>query len=54
VGVQRFTFGTGQPLRLPENAVAKLDLLNLAAEQRNAIESNNLATFNIRKVRQAS
>jgi predicted TIM-barrel fold metal-dependent hydrolase len=54
VGVQRFTFGTGQPLRLPENAVAKLDLLNLAAEQRNAIESNNLATFNIRKVRQAT
>jgi len=54
VGVQRFTFGTGQPLRLPENAVAKLDLLNLAAEQRAAVESDNLATFNIRKARQAT
>lgn len=54
VGVQRFVFGTGQPLRLPENAVAKLDLLNLAAEQRTAIESANLATLTVTKVRQAT
>src|SRR5882762_5967888 len=29
VGVERFVFGTGQPLRIPENSVAKLDLLDL-------------------------
>jgi predicted TIM-barrel fold metal-dependent hydrolase len=41
IGVERFVFGTGQPLRLPENAVAKLDLLDLSAEQRASIESDN-------------
>ena len=41
IGVQRFVFGTGQPLRLPETSVAKLDLLDLATEQRAAIESEN-------------
>jgi uncharacterized protein len=44
VGVQRFVFGTGQPLRIPEASVAKLDLLELGVEQRAAIESGNLAT----------
>jgi predicted TIM-barrel fold metal-dependent hydrolase len=39
VGVDRFVFGTGQPLRLPETSVAKLDLLDLTPEQRRAIES---------------
>jgi len=41
VGVDRFVFGTGQPLRLPENSVAKLDLLDLNPEQRSSIESDN-------------
>ena len=41
VGVDRFLFGTGQPLRLPESSVAKLDLLDLPAEQRAVIESEN-------------
>ena len=41
VGVDRFLFGTGQPLRLPEASVAKLDLLDLTPEQRPAIESEN-------------
>jgi predicted TIM-barrel fold metal-dependent hydrolase len=41
VGVERFLFGTGQPLRLPEASVAKLDLLDLPAEQRAMIESEN-------------
>lgn len=41
MGVERFVFGTGQPLRIPENAVAKLDLLDLAGEARTAIESGN-------------
>src|SRR2546426_4065709 len=42
VGVQRFVFGTGQPLRLPEASVAKLDLLELTPEQRAAIEARNV------------
>jgi predicted TIM-barrel fold metal-dependent hydrolase len=42
IGPDRFVFGTGQPLRLPENTVAKLDLLDLAAEARAAIESGNV------------
>lgn len=42
IGVDRFVFGTGQPLRLPETSVAKLDLLDLSAEQRTSIESGNL------------
>ncbi len=45
VGVPRFTFGTGMPLRLPETSVAKLDLLDLSAEERAAIESGNLSAF---------
>lgn len=42
VGVDRFVFGTGQPLRIPESSVTKLDLLELRPEQRAAIESGNL------------
>jgi uncharacterized protein len=42
VGVERFVFGTGQPLRLPEAGGAKLDLLEITGEQRAAIESENL------------
>ena len=41
VGSSRFVLGTGQPLRLPENAGAKLDLLDLAPADRAAIESGN-------------
>jgi len=41
IGSDRFVFGTGQPLRIPETSVAKLDLLDLSAEQREAIESKN-------------
>jgi uncharacterized protein len=43
VGAPRFLFGTGQPLRIPENAVAKLDLLELDSTDREAIESGNAA-----------
>ena len=42
VGVGRFVFGTGQPLRLPETSVAKLDLLDLTPGDRAAIESGNV------------
>jgi hypothetical protein len=41
IGPERFVFGTGQPLRLPETSVAKLDLLDLTAEHRSLIESDN-------------
>ena len=37
----RFVFGTGQPLRIPENGGAKLDLLDLEPGARAAIESEN-------------
>jgi len=41
VGAERFVFGTGQPLRIPENGGAKLDLLDLTPDERAAIESAN-------------
>jgi hypothetical protein len=41
IGIERFVFGTGQPLRIPEVSVAKLDLLALAPERRAALESEN-------------
>jgi predicted TIM-barrel fold metal-dependent hydrolase len=44
VGVERFLFGTGQPLRIPESTVAKLDLLNVTSDQRMLIESRNAET----------
>ena len=43
VGPDRFLFGTGQPLRIPENAIAKLDLLDIGRGAREAIESGNAA-----------
>jgi uncharacterized protein len=45
VGVERFTFGTGMPLRIPENSVAKLDLLDRSPEDRERIEAGNLLAF---------
>src|SRR6267142_2307385 len=41
IGLDRFVFGTGQPLRIPEASVAKVDLLELAPAQRAAIDSEN-------------
>jgi predicted TIM-barrel fold metal-dependent hydrolase len=41
IGSDRFLFGSGMPLRIPENSVAKLDLSGFAAEQRHAIEQGN-------------
>jgi uncharacterized protein len=43
IGAERFVFGTGQPLRLPETGGAKLDLLDLQSSQRSAIESGNVS-----------
>ena len=45
VGLARFSFGTGMPLRLPEVSVAKLDLLDLSPEDRARIEGGNLLEF---------
>jgi hypothetical protein len=45
IGVERFVFGTGQPLRLPETSVSKLDLLDLSKEQRANVESENVRTL---------
>jgi hypothetical protein len=47
IGVERFVFGTGQPLRLPETSVAKIDLLDLSQEQRAAIESENATRIGV-------
>ncbi len=41
VGATRFLFGTGQPLRLPETPIARLDLLDIAMADRALIESGN-------------
>src|SRR5207244_5399550 len=41
IGLDRFVFGTGQPLRIPEASMAKRDLLDLAPGQRAAIESES-------------
>jgi hypothetical protein len=45
MGADRFVFGTGMPLRIPETSVAKLDLLDLTPESRNMIESGNLQSW---------
>ena len=45
VGSDRFTFGTGMPLRIPEASVAKLDLLGPGSEHRAAIERDNLSSW---------
>ncbi len=45
IGAERFVFGTGMPLRLPENGPAKLDLSDLTDAQRASIESGNAATL---------
>jgi hypothetical protein len=39
IGPERFVFGTGMPLRLPETGVARLDLLDLAPDARGLIEA---------------
>lgn len=45
VGAERFCFGTGMPLRIPENSAAKLDLLECSAADKSAIESGNLRAW---------
>jgi predicted TIM-barrel fold metal-dependent hydrolase len=45
MGAGRFLFGTGMPLRIPENGPAKLDLSNLAESDRGMIEQGNAHTL---------
>lgn len=45
IGAERFAFGTGMPLRIPENSVAKLDLLEMPASVRQELESGNALRF---------
>lgn len=45
VGIDQFCFGTATPMRLAENAVAKLDLLELSRADRRAIEHGNAERF---------
>jgi hypothetical protein len=45
IGVERFGFGTGMPMRIPETSVAKLDLLEPDAKVRARIEAGNVEAF---------
>lgn len=45
VGVDRFVWGSGAPLRMIDAPGAKLDLSNVSAEERVRIESSNLVAF---------
>jgi hypothetical protein len=45
VGANRFCFGTGMPLRIPESSVAKLELSEMSLTERRAIESSNARGF---------
>jgi hypothetical protein len=45
VGADRFCFGTGMPLRIPESSIAKLELLDCSEAERSAIESGNVSRF---------
>jgi predicted TIM-barrel fold metal-dependent hydrolase len=42
IGTDRFTLGTGMPLRIPDAAMAKLDLLGAPDDVRTAILGDNL------------
>ena len=48
VGVERFTLGTGMPLRIPDAACAELDLLNLSEDDRDLLVGGNLACWSLR------
>lgn len=49
VGLDRFLYGSGQPLRLAETPLARLDLLDLSAADRAAITSGTAARLASRK-----
>jgi predicted TIM-barrel fold metal-dependent hydrolase len=45
VGSERFVFGTGMPLRIPDTSLAKLDLLDVPDSTRIDILGQNLSRF---------
>ncbi len=45
IGGLRFLFGSGQPLRLAETPLARVDLLDLSATDRRAILTDNASTL---------
>jgi len=45
IGVERFTFGTGMPLRIPDAAMAKVDLLEIDEGGRERLLGKNLAEW---------
>ena len=45
MGIERFIFGTGMPLRIPDTPFARMDLLQLSAKQRGQVLRGNLATW---------
>jgi predicted TIM-barrel fold metal-dependent hydrolase len=49
VGGSRFLFGSGQPLRLAETPLARLDLLDIAPSDLRAIVTENATTLGTRK-----
>lgn len=49
LGSARFLFGSGQPLRLPETPVARLDLLSLGPADRERIVSGNATQLATRR-----
>ncbi len=49
VGIERFCLGTGMPLRIPDAALAKLDLLQLAEEERDLLLGGNLMRWRPRQ-----
>ena len=48
IGIGRFLFGSGQPLRLAETPIARLDLLDLTAPDRLAVATGNALTLDQR------
>ncbi len=45
IGEDRFAFGTGMPLRIPDAVPAKLELAGFSSEVRTAIESENVSRW---------
>ena len=47
IGIERFVLGTGMPLRIPDTAFARLDLLDLTPERRRLVLAGNLDRWRV-------
>jgi hypothetical protein len=45
IGIDRFTLGTGMPLRIPDAAMAKLDLIDINEDDRALLLGGNLTRW---------